>query len=167
MGLLNEDTMDTHYSIWLMPKDESLSKLSKDMCATNNTPTFPLHITLLPRIRKDYETVKVLAKQLASTLSPIALQVKGKGVKDRCVFLGVISTQLENAAKLARTIFESEEPYTPHLGVLYADFDKTKMNSIASRLLAADVSFTIHSLHLAKTSRDVREWEVVDEVPFG
>ncbi|MDP7181158.1 MAG: 2'-5' RNA ligase family protein [Candidatus Woesearchaeota archaeon] len=127
---------------------------------------FPLHVTLLPRIRKDYETVKALAKQLAETLSPLDVRITGKGTKDRCVFLGVESVQLANAAKLARELFESDESYTPHLGVLYADFDEEKMNSIASSLPSVDVSFTITSIHLAKTSRDVREWGVVDEIPF-
>jgi hypothetical protein len=163
-------------SLWLMPAGGlrgSLEALIEALARQYRTPVFPPHLTLLPGIPGKEKDALERARELASSLPPIAIRLREVKTSDsffRCVFLRAERTDALLEAHLrAREAFPlvPPAPFLPHLSLLYGRLLPEEKRAVRRELEGArEMAFLASSLHVFRTQGPPPEWRGRGEFPL-
>jgi len=184
------------HSLWMVPSGDSdsnllYSKLIADTAKELGTFEFLPHITLVAAIMKGEEDCVKRAKALAAELTPYTFEFDGdisyRDAYFQCVYAQFKRTDaVVHANTIARIHFperQSDPEYTPHMSLVYGDFDKeTKQTQIIPKLkskIAANersgdsdshnncmTLLPVDTIEVWSTQGDVKEWYKVTTIPL-
>lgn len=176
--------MDPHsnqtlgYHLFLEPSGALKDELhaSIDMLAREyDGPVFNPHVTLLGRIRENSdEEVLAKARTLAASLTPFTLTLGTVGYEDvyfRALYIRIKELEPVTAYhRAARTAFgmEHEDPYLPHLSLLYGEYPEAqKVRTIESLTYPVEREFAVDRIHVYRTPGETHRWHKIGEAEFG
>ena len=167
------------YSLWLMPEGsvyDDLSGVIHRLSEQYGTPSFEPHVTLLGNLDGPEAETLSNTKQLAGVIEPFTLNVGTVRFLDeysRSLFVEVVPTdELLAANKSARQVYgtERDEPFYPHLSLLYGHLSSEVKRRIVSTM-GRDfrMRFGVRSVHLFVASSSVapEDWHRVKEFRLG
>ena len=163
-------------SIWLVPTGEVYERfdaLISSLSRRCGTPPFEPHVTLLGGLSGPEAAVLSRAEQLSGSLAPLEIRPTTAGHRDeyfRCLFVQAEPTPALVAAHArAAELFERrEEPFFPHLSLIYGDLaaeEKERILDEVGRDLAT--AFDVGELHAVRTEGEVRSWRRLASYPLG
>ena len=71
--------------------------------------------------------------------------------------------------KYAQELFSTNNPYIPHMSVIYGDIDPTTKKEILDSidlLTIQSLAFNVDSIFLCKAFGTCDEWEIIYEIPL-
>jgi len=162
------------YHLFLEPSGqlaENLSEVIKELAATYDGPVFSPHVTLLGRIPgADDASVLKIAKTLAATYAPFSLTLGELGTEDsyfRALYMHVTEREVmkrRHKEALAAFNMEDEQPYTPHLSILYGNYPKeTKKKTMHTLEVPVGATFKVDTIGVYKTAGLPKNWKKVGE----
>ena len=138
-----------------------------------SSPLFPPHITLLGELSGSEEVLVERSQAVARQIEPFSVELTTIAYLDmyyRALFLQVRQTHsLMNANQIARQAFgiQNDEPYMPHLSLLYGNFPSRAKESIIERLgPRLSCAFEVARIHLHSTYGDTSTWEELGVFPL-
>lgn len=154
------------HSLWLLPSEPQqtrLATLMQALAASHDAPVFPPHVTLLGRL-PGHDLLEATAT-LASRLVPMELTLGAYGHQHgatRWLFRYINPNhELTWAHAAARGSFP-DAPYTqftPHLSLLYGEFEAAQRDAIMANHPVVDEVFATSRLELWKTEGPVEDWQ--------
>lgn len=171
-------SIGTGHSIWIVPPRASkafgrLKRLINELSSTYGTAEFDPHVTLIGGVEADELHEK--AQQLASRLSEFALTLGTlgtHGVFFRQLFAEVIPTRHVSGAHAAacEVLALEQQPYSPHLSLLYGDVPGNHVAEEAAPLIRAagviETTFLASNLELWRTQGPVDAWRLLATYPL-
>ncbi len=164
------------YSLWLMPSGGVEAMLADTIYSLSHefsSPLFPPHITLLGELVGSEEELVGRSIQVAQQLRPFSVELTSINYLDvyfRSLFVQVRQTEpMMRANEIARQVFhrQADDPYLPHLSLLYGNFPSRAKESIIERLGSRlSCSFPISRIHLYSTFGDTSTWEELGVFPL-
>ena len=168
------------YSIWLEPEGEVKEKLSgviENLAREYSTPVFAPHVTLVGGLQGTDREVIRFTRELTSKITPYSIMLTGQvgceEIWQKAMFVRVRETALVMAAnQLSRERFKisGDDPYHPHLSLMYSDtIPLERRLEIARGLNSSDITghFSVAKIHLYKTQGRVEEWVKLAEYNLG
>jgi len=161
------------HSLWLLPPEPQrtrLATLMQDLARAHDAPIFPPHITLLGQL-PDRDPLETTAT-LASRLVPMTLTLGAYGheqVATRWLYRYVNPTHeltWAHAAALGSFPHAPFTQFTPHLSLLYGEFDAARRDAIMAAHPVSDEVFTSSRLELWKTEGPVEDWQGIGSFPL-
>lgn len=163
-------------SLWWIPDGEVHTRLVtsiSQLADAHDAPCFEPHVTVIGQLSGTRDSVVDQAGALAAELAPFEVNLLGLGHEDvwtRWLFRLVAPTEpVMRANELARVRFgrTQDRTYTPHLSLLYGEFDETVTEGVMSGLPSPALSFSVDALHVVQTDGPVAEWGVLCTLPLG
>jgi hypothetical protein len=172
------------HSLWMCPSGasgEAYSSIIADTSAKLGTFRFPPHITLVAAMMTGADDVVRRTKELARRLGPYQFEVEDLSQRDayfQCVYARMKRSQEVVAAnRLAREVFperRSDPEYTPHLSLMYGDFDLEEkeaklipeLRALMQERMAETQSFRVDSIEVWSTQGEAKDWYLVETVPL-
>lgn len=168
---------DQTYSLWLCPYGDTrylLQERIKKLSDQYSSPLFDPHVTLLGGLKKGETELAQLTDTLAGSLRPFDIVLTSAGHTKsfyQSLFIHVAeSEELLKARKYAEKLFgiAPDEPYNPHLSLMYGDFDRDEKERILNIMgRQFHIRFTVHNLLLVNTSGEADNWKEVHSSEFG
>jgi len=165
--------MKSEYSLFLMPSGRVYTNLKKVILRLSRelkSPSFEPHVTLLLRIEGTKKDVIEKTLMLSNNVKKFELRLSGFGYKDnyfRCLFLKAIkSGELMEANAKARKIFNyhPKSKFSPHLSLLYGNFDAViKRKIIKSLGNKFNINFEVDKIKLYLIVGKPKQWKLVNE----
>ncbi len=163
-------TMNTTYSLWLLPDEASRSFFRAAItyfAERFSTPVFIPHMTLYGGIRSD-DLSAVIAKceHISKRARSIALSIASIGMQQerfRSLYLRVQRTpELDGLFTCAEEIFGGQRDIYPHISLLYGEIDRREKERV---LREGNINIAMRAeavaLALWDTSGDVSEWREI------
>ncbi len=173
-----KDSKTIGFHLFLEPtgvlRDELLG-LIKKLSREFGGPVFSPHVTLLARILAGNEE-EVIAKsqKLADVMKSFSLTLSAPETRDaffKALYLQIGEVgEMEKWHAKANEVFgmTDESPYTPHLSLLYGNYDVAKKEKVAKTIsFPLGLSFVADKLHLYRTEGETEQWEKLEEFPFA
>jgi 2'-5' RNA ligase len=165
------------YHLWVKPAGaahEALARTIHDLARELDAPVFEPHVTLLANLDRVEEEHFQRASELAMRLYPCEVILTEPSYQNeyfQCVFMRVQPTAavMRNHALAAELFDRAEEPYMPHVSLVYGWFPESRKREIIGRL-PPDVrtSFTVNTLYLLKAgSTAPQDWREIAEFPLA
>lgn len=172
------------HSLWMCPSGasgEAYSSIIGETSAKLGTFRFLPHITLVAAMMTGADDVVQRTRELAKQLAPYTFEFEELSQRDayfQCVFAKMKrSKEVVDANNLAREIFperRSDPEYTPHLSLIYGDFDLQEKESklipeldvLIQEKVAATKSFRVDAIEVWSTQGDVKDWYLVETIPL-
>ena len=164
------------YALWLRPFGEIAFKLRQQIHQLSekySSPAFEPHITLLGGLTQSEVELQQMTNVLAASLHPFDVVLTKAGYKDtyfQSLFVRVQQNkELINARKTAEQMFNagSEEPYEPHLSLMYGNFSRQQKERILNTVgREFHLRFKVHNLLLIKTQGEPEMWNKSLSVEF-
>jgi 2'-5' RNA ligase len=164
-------------SIWLVPEDEEASLLRRlivDLAQRLGAPPFEPHVTLRPGLPgPKAKIIRTTGHLLAADLEAMAVPLgpaEGRSQPFRCLYLPIALTfRLVHAHALFRSAFApgDEEPFEPHLSLVYGLLDEEQKGRLAGEL-AAKVPGRVRlgAIEIVRTEGPVETWQSVARFPL-
>lgn len=171
MGAGNTRTVGRGHSLWLTPDGESSAKwraIIDELANTHGTPAFAPHVTLLPGLIADRETLLSQCRLLANELDPFEIKFARAAHSQRyfqSLFVKIrTSPTLLHAHELAKKVLEHEPAgeFMPHLSLMYGDLSTQAKKRIIDRLELPVRSFAVTTIDLFATAGLPAEWRRVE-----
>ena len=167
-----------NYALWLLPPDDvraRFAQLIREIAATNDTPEFDPHITLLEAIDGDEGPLRAGIRELAFNTQPIEVRLTEANYLDefhRALFIMVEPAAAVLAARAeaqARFATENDRPYMPHMSLLYGNLAVPTKESLLDRIgHRFDMAFRVSQLLLvAVAGPQPSHWRYVERFPLG
>lgn len=164
------------YYFWLMPQKETYDKFQKiihDLGQTYDTPTFEPHVTLVSGLNKN-ET-HLIEKINAFVQGKHSLSVVPEGIDYAQGMLTALYLKIHNTPAIDQLNAQAREdlqpldqdPYHPHLSLLYGDIMDYEKKRIVTELNLSFKTITLDKLKLVKGHSDVTQWCVIKEWPLN
>ena len=156
----------TEYTIWMIPTGYAYARLIsiiEELSRKFGTLRFEPHVTLLGEILLPKKEVLDKTRRLTELISSFEISLFDIGHSNqyfKCLFLNAEkSPDLMEAGRKARRVFGRDEPYEPHLSLLYGNIDDDVKKEIEEELNVEykNLRFGVHALHLFSAPRD-SEW---------
>ncbi len=172
------------HSLWMCPSGaagEAYSSIIGETSSKLGTFRFLPHITLVAAMMTGAKDVVARTRELAKQLAPYTFEFEEISQRDayfQCVYAKMKrSKEVVDANNLAREIFperRSDSYYTPHLSLIYGDFDleekETKLipelRALMQEKIAETKSFRVDSIEVWSTQGDVKDWYLVETIPL-
>ncbi len=161
------------YSIWLKPTGEARAELAaiiSRLSRAYSTLLFEPHVTLIGELTGQEEELVARTRQLAGRLYPFVVQFGELGGLDefyRCLFVRLQETApVMKANAQARQVFhrESDDPYMPHLSLLYGNLPPAVKEEIKAQIgPIVHRSFPVDRIHLVSTYGETKDWYPLGE----
>jgi 2'-5' RNA ligase len=130
--------MNRIYSLFLLPEDSVNNKCQKiilDIASSHLTQKFKPHVTLIKNLELKEKEVLDFTNEIIKWLKPIKTKFVEFGYSDRIyrsIYITVLKTsEIIKAHDKANQIFgHKEEPFLPHLAIVYGELaldDKLKI----------------------------------------
>jgi 2'-5' RNA ligase len=155
------------FSLWLMPEGDRRVRLADTIHALArryNTPEFEPHVTLLGSVERSYDAIGGCLRTLVRQIHPMSIRLESIESRDqyfRCLYLRVEnSRELQDARLKACALFDRDEPYQPHLSLMYGAIGADAKQALA-RDIGAGLSgtrFTVRRVSLYRTHGVVEDW---------
>ena len=174
------DSSTSEYSLWLAPDEETAAYRQLHTTITEladgqeDAPVFEPHITVVGRINGERESLRETMRTLASHRGPVEVafeSVRWSTTRHQCVFLLAEPTlelfELYEAARDA--LNASNDPYHPHLSLLYSDMGLQRRREITESIDSASLPsrITCRTLTLVETTGSEPEWETIASVSLS
>ena len=172
------------HSLWMCPSGasgEAYSSIIGETSAKLGTFRFFPHITLVAAMMTGADDVVQRTRELAKQLAPYTFEFEELSQRDayfQCVFAKMKrSKEVVDANNLAREIFperRSDPKYTPHLSLIYGDFDLQEkesklipdLDALIQEKVAETKSFRVDAIEVWSTQGDVKDWYLVETIPL-
>lgn len=171
-------------SIWIRPGGSALDEIQHAIRRVQEKCGGPggwPHLSLLGGIERGRREAEDLLRKLAARVKPFTVTLgELDGYGDyfdyyRCFFARVeLSAELHAAQRLAHEIFEMnppENPYQPHVSLLYGKTDDATKRQLAAELgkRLRGLSFIATGVHLVNAAAGVpvKDWLSLKECPFN
>jgi hypothetical protein len=137
--------MDAPVSLWLLPDDEgraALQPLLAELALALGGPSFEPHLTLVGRVALPRPAIEEALRRLAGETAPLGVATEGLEMQDR--FFRALYVRLAAVAPLLRaqerayellSIAAPEEPFLPHVSLLYSARHEGEKRGWISRLV--------------------------------
>ena len=165
--------MKSEYSLFLMPSGSVYTKLKNIILRLSRelkSPSFEPHVTLLLRINGTKKDVIEKTLRLSNNVKKFELRLLGFGYADnyfRCLFFKAIkSRELMEANARAREIFNysPKSKFSPHLSLLYGNFDAAIKRKIIKNLGSKfNINFEVDKIKLYLIAGKPKQWKLVNE----
>lgn len=151
------------YSLWLLPEEtinQKYQKIISDIASSYHRQEFKPHITLIKNLELKEEEVLYFTNELIKWLKPTKTKLIEFGFSDRkyrSLYITVLKTQeLLKAHDKANKIFEhKEEPFIPHLSIVYGELLlDDKLNIIKNLKPITKESFILNKLVVYDTTEE-------------
>ena len=148
-------------------RTEILARTIHHLARELDTPVFEPHVTLLANLGSGDERAHAQrSRALAARLQPWSVVLTEPSSRDehfRCLFMQVEPTDaVMRSHAVAAALFDrvDEEPYLPHLSLVYGSFPKARKRQIIGRLPSAvRTSFTVNTIYLLEAkSTAPKDW---------
>lgn len=172
MGLYEPDT----FSLWLMPDGEAFIRLAEEIDALAQrykTPAFEPHVTLLGSVRRNSGDIVGDVRSLARQLRPMSIRIEHIESYEqyfRCLYLSVAkSRRIQEARRRACALFDRDEPYRPHLSLMYGEIGKDVIRTLKREIGAGfrGMRFMVRQIGLYKTQGAVESWRPAGKFVLG
>jgi 2'-5' RNA ligase len=165
------------YHLWVKPEGaayEVLARTIRDLARELAAPVFDPHVTLLGHLEQADDHSR-LATDLAARLRRWLVVLTEPAYRHeyfQCLFMRVDQTaDVMGSHAMAAKIFNrpDDEPYAPHVSLLYGSFPESRKRKIVERLPpAVRTSFTVTRLYLIEArSDDPKDWREIAGFPLG
>ncbi|PJC80795.1 hypothetical protein CO009_01100 [Candidatus Shapirobacteria bacterium CG_4_8_14_3_um_filter_35_11] len=143
------------YSLWFLPEEsinKKYQKIISGIASSYRTQEFKPHVTLIKHLELKEKEVLSFTNELIKWLKPTKTKFMELGYSDRryrSLYITVLKTQeLLKAHNKANQIFEhKEEPFMPHLSIVYGELPlDDKLNIIKSLKPLNKEFFTLDKL---------------------
>jgi 2'-5' RNA ligase len=164
-------------SLWLIPPDDLATELSSIIARLSDrfsTPRFQPHVTFISRLSGSADGMRSRTADLATRLRPFDVYLTTLGYTNdyfRALFIAVDQTEpLMEAQATARRLFKqsSDQPYQPHLSLLYGHLDNSIKEAIIAEI-GRDFrrTFRVTHLYLVSSEGEPAEWRHLGEFSLG
>lgn len=166
-------TNEHDYSLWLTPRDAVSASLGELICGLSEiykTPPFLPHVTLLASVSRPQAEVIARTLELALACGPFEIELGEPAFTDdyfRSLFIKVTpNPALLSAHRRARELFNMpQEPYLPHLSVLYGNLPAAEKKTIIARLNRDyPRRFTAEAIDVYLSEGKPEDWRLVESV---
>ncbi|KAJ2787078.1 hypothetical protein GGI15_001011 [Coemansia interrupta] len=183
----------TKYSLWLCPPggSDAYSKLDsviRRFAGSLKTPIFPPHATLFSPVRagSDRDAMAQVSEYVKRMDDKLGDSIRANGIPVcvcdvatgntfyQCVFLDAPSSHiLEAANRIAREHWSAADmpAYYPHVSIVYGEFDKNRLDEIASQVrddlpvnIQHELSFTASEIRVVETVGPCDQWRDIGSV---
>jgi len=164
------------YALWIRPFGDiafSLRQHIKKLAEEYDTPLFEPHVTLISGLCGNEPELIQWTNILAETLHPFDILLTRAGFDKqyyRCLYVYADnSEELQHARKTAERLFDvdPDEPFKPHLSLMYGDLDRKEKERILNRMgRQFHIRFGATNLLLISTSGDPADWQEVHSANF-
>lgn len=129
------------YSLWFLPEEivnKKYQKIISGTASSYRTQEFKPHVTLIKNLELKEKEVFLFTNELIKWLKPTKTKLMELGYSDRMyrsLYITVLKTlELTKVQNKANQIFgHAEEPFTPHLSIVYGELPlDDKLNIIKS-----------------------------------
>ena len=164
--------LENNYSLWLRPTQPQIDEFKKiisNLAHRYGTSAFPPHITLLSSITSQLKDIKKKCEQIVAqqytfetTLTEIDYT---KNYYRNLYILANLDEELCKLYNISNDLFqhESNEPYMPHLSLLYGDVDKTEQQRLKLELdKTFNKIFLCERLDIYETSGKENNWRLIE-----
>ncbi|MEK7602039.1 MAG: 2'-5' RNA ligase family protein [Patescibacteria group bacterium] len=161
------------YHLFLEPVDElrnALTETIQKLASEFGGPVFPPHVTLLARIEAEESKIEETCEALAKHIPPFTLTLGTPAHEHayfRALYLGVGEGKLisEHHAH-ANSLFHmfDEGTYTPHLSLLYGNYEPKVIKGIMNTVPSFEGrSFICDRFYLYQTHGEATQWKKLKE----
>ncbi len=170
--------MKSNYSLWFVPEEgiyEKFSEIITRLSGEYAAPLFEPHVTLAGPITALKEEIVTKVASYVANITPFSIHLTKIDYEPyffRAVYIKAEETkELVSANQIAKEKFDLlDEPYMPHLSLLYGDFsDTTKMGIIESIGEDFSCEFLVRSVSLVdigEDTTDVKNWKLIKNFLF-
>jgi 2'-5' RNA ligase len=158
-----------------MPEGDTrtdLKRLVDSLAAAHDAPPFEPHVTLIGQLMGDPTSVLDRCETLAERIAPFQAQLGDLGhesVWTRWLFRWVTPSDAVMQANVqARALFgrHDDRPYTPHLSLMYGEFEPQRTQVLLSADPGPPLNFPVDTLHAVSTQGPVQAWSVLASFPL-
>lgn len=147
-------------------------KTVTDLSTRYHTPNFIPHITLLGSITGQEKDLLAKLHHIAQTLKTFRVSFTDIGAEQfffRSLYLKVNPyPKLLQANQKCQETFGTNIPFMPHLSLLYSNLTNKQKEPIIHQLRSRHwPNFIVNSLHFYKCDGEVKDWILVDKIPFN
>jgi 2'-5' RNA ligase len=143
--------MERIYSLFLLPEEginKKYQKIISNVAASYRTQEFKPHVTLIKNLKLKEKDILLLTNKLIKWFKPIKTKLMKFGNSDRkyrSLYITVLKTpELLKAHNKANQIFEhKEEPFMPHISIVYGELPLDDKLDIIEGLKPLDKDFFI------------------------
>jgi hypothetical protein len=171
------DTSGITYHLWLKPHGAAhnvLDGVIRALARKLDGPVFEPHLTLLERLDGTEQEHLLRAEQLARQLTRIPISLTGLRFGDeyfRSLYMLVDPSPpvMSTRVRAARAFQRVDDPYLPHVSLLYGVCPEARRTEILS-VLPSEITmpFDARALFLIRAaSTDPRDWLQIGEFPFA
>lgn len=163
------------HSLWISPRGvagDVFNAIVHDVSETFETPYFPPHVTLLAQVLQPQSEVVAITRELAGEFSPFQIELLAPATTDdyfRSLFISVEPGSVLLAAHgLAKELFRApEEPYMPHLSLLYGDLSEAEKRKVIARVgVGFPIGFAAEAIDVYATAGAPEDWRLIESVPL-
>jgi 2'-5' RNA ligase len=152
-----------------MPSGEAYAQLKSiidGLSSKYSTQAFEPHVTVIGGLKEPPEELLLKAGQVAALIRPHTIRLIDTGCLEefyKCLFLRAASAELTRTHSEAKKIFgkPGESEYTPHLSLMYCDFQSDFKKKIIPDITGWVQEFKVDRLHLYSTEGDPPDWKPV------
>ena len=165
------DMIDSYY-LWLMPQKEmydEFQKIIQDLSETYGTPAFEPHVTLVSGLNGNDNAF--VEKIDAFVRGKHKFSVTAKNIDYAHGFLTALFLNIQNNPAIDQINAQGcehlkpfgQDPYRPHLSLLYGDITSQEKKRIIADLNLAGKVITFDKIKLIKGHSDVEQWRIIRE----
>jgi 2'-5' RNA ligase len=159
------------YSIWLVPQEPQLTRLStcvRNFARKNGTPTFVPHVTLLGDIAGEETALAEILARFSGRFAPCDLMVTEVETGDsyyKSLYLNLESPaalqDLQTALSNDLPISQVPREFLPHISLAYGDLNPEVQAAEAEVFVGSLMRF--EAMHLVRSSQTVpiEDWVIV------
>jgi len=164
-------------SLWLVPdgpEAQAIAALIGELSARFGTPSFPPHVTLLPGLSADAESVVARSRELAGSLRD--LSIRFEGLEHSAEFFRALVVRIApdlpilDARRRAQMAFPAEPagPFMPHLSLLYGALPvETRRHLAAEARESAPEAIVLRHLEVVVTEGPPTRWRRIERLPLA
>ena len=166
------------YSVCLFPTGdiyERIHQIILKLSAEFGSPAFKPHVTLIPQLKLPYETIVEGLHKISKKIAPLKIDL-GDVQFENTIFTSLYvrakkTPELELASQLAKQTFnrDDDDPFRPHLSLLYGQFPESVKSNIISEIGAAfSVEFEVQEMSIVDSSGSYLDWtwEILENFPL-
>ncbi|MCT4610431.1 MAG: 2'-5' RNA ligase family protein [Pelagimonas sp.] len=159
------------YSIWLVPQEPQLTRLStcvRDFARKNGTPSFVPHVTLLGDIAGKEAALAEIMARFSGRFAPYDLMVTEVETGDsyyKSLYLNLESPaalqDLQTALCNDLPVSQVPREFQPHISLAYGDLSPEVQTAEAEAFVGSLMRFEV--MHLVRSSQTVpiEDWAIV------
>lgn len=160
------------FSVWLIPDEEELAEIIKDLAKKYNSPVFIPHLTLLADVTISFDDLKSAVDEVFENKKPFNIKKTRLNQSEqffKTVFIEFeLSDILKNlfTALSVKTDKKSVENFKPHISLIYKLMPEDEKRRIIKNLKIKN-NFTINGVYINAPIKgdtdfmDVSNWRVL------